>query len=234
VADITENLKRIEKKAGTFGFSLSGVADIREVRANFLLAAGLGDSFPLAISLGLRLSDAVLEDLRDAPTPLYFHHYRQVNAFLDRGALLLAGFIQDLGCRALPIAASQIIDWEGQRGHVSHKDIARRAGLGWIGRNNLLVTPEFGSRLRLVTILTDLPLPAAVPQSFGCGDCRACLAPCPAGSIKERPEDFDHKSCYEKLKEFRRAGLASQFICGICVKACRGRSVRRGRGRAKP
>ncbi|MCK7514948.1 MAG: hypothetical protein MZV70_70385 [Desulfobacterales bacterium] len=45
---------------------------------------------------------------------------------------------------------------------------------------------------------------------------------CPAGAINEAPEDFEHKACYETLKEFRRKGYTSQFICGICVRDCRG------------
>jgi len=222
VTDLSGNLERIGAKAAGIGFSFFGIADVREARAGFLFGDKLRDSFPVGISLGRRLLDAVLEDIRDAPTPLYFHHYRQVNAFLDRGALLLASYIQDLGHRALPIAASQIVDWEGQRGQVSHKAVGRLAGLGWIGRNNLLVHPEHGSRIRLVTILTDMPLPPADPLSFGCGSCRACVAPCPAQSIAEKPEDFDHRACYEKLKGFRNSGLVGQFICGVCVKACRG------------
>lgn len=219
--DHKENLRLVANKVSELGFSFFGIADIGEARADFLLGDKLRDSFPFGISLGFRLLDAVLDDIRDAPTPLYFHHYRQANAFLDRGALLLAAFIQDLGRRALPIAASQIIDWESQRSQVSHKAVGRLAGLGWIGRNNLLVHPAFGSRFRLVTVLTDLPLPSAVPLSFGCGSCRACVAACPAKSIAEKPEEFDHKGCYEKLKEFRNSGLVGQFICGVCVKACR-------------
>jgi epoxyqueuosine reductase QueG len=222
VTYISTNSAKVGGKAAEIGFTFSGIADVREIRAGFLLGDKLRDSFPLAISLGFRLLDAVLEDVRDAPTPLYFHHYRQVNALLDRGALLLAAFIQDLGHRALPVAASQIIDWENQRGHISHKAVARLAGLGWIGRNNLLVHPEHGSRFRLVTVLTDLPLIPAAPLEFGCGACRACIAPCPAGAIGERPEEFDHRGCYEKLKAFRNAGLVAQFICGVCVRACRG------------
>jgi len=225
VADLKQNSERIQKKALEIGFSLCGIADIREARADFRLGDNLRDSFPFGISLGRRLLDAVLEDIRDGPTPLYFHHYRQLNAFLDRGALLLASFIQDLGHRALPIAASQTIDWERQRGQVSHKAIGRLAGLGWIGRNNLLVHPDYGSRFRLVSVLTDMPLEVAAPLSFGCGSCRACIASCPARSIMEKPADFNHMSCYEKLKEFRNLGLVGQFICGICVKSCRGTRV---------
>jgi epoxyqueuosine reductase QueG len=100
--------------------------------------------------------------------------------------------------------------------------VARAAGLGWIGRNNLLVNETFGSRIRLVTILTDLPVEIRSPLERDCGPCRACIKVCPAGAIKERPEDFDHLRCYEQLKLFSKTLHLSQHICGICVKACRG------------
>ena len=157
------------------------------------------------------------------------HHYRQVNFLLDRAALLTAGLIQDHGYRALPIAASQIIDWDNQRAHVSHKKLGELAGLGWLGRNNLLVNPEFGSRFRLVTILTDMPLGADAPLAMDCGECQRCVSRCPALAIKDTREAFDHRACFEKLKEFKRRGLVGQYICGVCVKACPGRSQPRPR-----
>ncbi len=165
---------------------------------------------------------SVLEDVEGAPTPLYFHHYRQLNNFLDRAALKLAEEITSLDFLALPIAASQIVDWKDQKAHVSHKKISQLAGLGWLGRNNLLVNPVFGARLRLVTILTNLPLKTDEELPFGCGSCHRCQAVCPARAIKDSPEEFDHLGCYAQLKEFRQSGLVSQFICGVCVKACYG------------
>jgi epoxyqueuosine reductase QueG len=212
-----------EAYARDLGFSLFGVADIASLRDSFLLPESVRRRYPAAVALGKRLLEAVLEDILDRPTPLYFHHYRQINAFLDRGAFLFASRIQDLGFAALPIAASQIIDWQKQLGHVSHKAVGRLAGLGWIGRNNLLVHSDLGSRFRLVTVLTDMPLSFDSAMPFGCGSCRACVDACPAGAISEKPEDFDHRRCYEKLDEFRRQHLVSQHICGVCVKACRGR-----------
>lgn len=204
------------------GFDLFGVADVTAMRGGFLLEPATRERFGLAVSLGKGLSDAVLEDIRDRPTALYFHHYRQTNAFLDRGALVVADHIQKRGFGALAIAASQIIDWEGQRAHVSHKHVGRAAGLGWFGRNNLLVNDRLGSRVRLVTVLTDMPLEPDAPLERDCGACRACAAACPAGAIKETREAFDHKACYETLKDFRKKGYTSQFICGICVRDCRG------------
>jgi len=77
-----------------------------------------------------------------------------------------------------------------------------------------------------VSILTDKPLgitKAPDGAASECGSCRRCLNTCPAQAIKEKPEDFDHLACYEQLKAFRKAGYTSQFICGICVRACVGR-----------
>ena len=216
-----EDYRELQAFALGLGFDLFGVANVAGMRGDFLLEPATRDRFGLAVSLGKGLSDAVLEDIRDHPTAIYFHHYRQTNNFLDRGALLVADHIQKRGFGSLPIAASQIVDWEGQRAHVSHKHVGRAAGLGWFGRNNLLVNAELGSRFRLVTVLTDMPLPPAAPLERDCGRCHACAAACPAGAIKETREAFDHKACYEMLKDFRKKGYTSQFICGICVRDCR-------------
>ena len=217
-----ENYEKLKRFALDQGLSLFGVADITGIREEFRLDKKLRSKFDRGISLGKRLIDGVLEDIKDRPTQLYFHHYRQLNFFLDRAAFLLSSLIEDLGFPALSIPASQTIDWKKQRGHLSHKKVGYLAGLGFIGRNNLLVSPEFGAKFRLVTVLTDMPLEADKPLEADCGLCKKCLKPCPAQAIRERKEDFDHRACFEKLKEFRNEGIVGQYICGICVKACSG------------
>jgi len=205
--------------------SLFGVCDFKKVeKDNFLLAQEVLEKFPWAISIGRKLSQAILEELKDHPTPLYFHHYRQINNFLDNLALKTTFLIEELGYQALPIPASQVIDWQNQKGHLSHKKIAYYAGLGWIGRNNLLVNEKYGSQIRLVTILTDVPLTPDKPkEDLDCGDCYLCLAVCPAKAIREKKEEFDHWRCFEKLKEFQKKGYVGQYICGLCVKVCKGK-----------
>jgi len=224
MSDAENNTTRIRDLSFQWGGSLFGVADLRSLgRDEFLLSPSSIEQHPFSISIGYHLSDSILEGIEGQPTPHYFHHYQRVNILLDTIGLILTSAIQDLGYRAMPIAASQIVDWKNQRGHLSHKHVARLAGLGWIGRNNLLVNETFGSRIRLVTVLTDLPMVANFPLSTDCGACRDCVKVCPVGAISERPEDFDHLRCYEQLKIFSKALHFSHHICGICVKACLGR-----------
>ncbi|MBP7217027.1 MAG: hypothetical protein KBA46_07075 [Candidatus Omnitrophica bacterium] len=204
------------------GIEAFGVADISSIRRKLMFGEGTLAKVDKAISLGVGLSSAVLEDIEQAPTRLYFHHYKTANMFLDQCAFKVSSFLQQKGFRAIPIPASVIVDWQNQKGHCSHKEIALLAGLGWIGRNNLLVHPVFGSRLRLATILTDIPVDTDKPQSADCAECFACVAACPAAAIKPNPQEFDHLRCFEQLKAFQKQRLVDQYICGVCVNACRG------------
>jgi epoxyqueuosine reductase len=218
-----QNRNLLEQLRRERSLDLLGVADMR---SEGVMLAGfpenVRDSSPFAIVIGLRLSRAVLSTLEDGPNLLYFHHYRQVNAQLDRAATTIAAEIERQGGSALPVPASQVVDWEKMAGQVSHKAIARLAGLGWRGRNNLLVTPRLGAQVRLSTILTDFPLTPDHPLEADCGSCRRCAAVCPAKAIGETPAAFDLTACYDKLNEFRKTRRVQQHICGVCVKACPG------------
>jgi len=214
--------RMLQEESRRLGADLFGVADLSQAPiATYDLDKDLVGRLPFGITVGVRLADAVLEAIEDHPTLLYLHHYRQANYLLDRIAFAMTALIQRAGGKAIPIAASQIVDWEGQRGHLSHKALAHAAGLGWWGRNNLLVTPAYGARVRLVSILTDLPMLTDSPLDNSCSTCRRCIAACPAGAIKEDKEEFDHSGCFEKLKEFRSTYHVGQYICGVCVKACK-------------
>ena len=219
-----ENYEQLKKFALQEGASLFGVAETSAVKDKFhLLSPKALQGLDRAISVAFHLSDRVLEDVVEGPTKLYFFHYQRVNMLLDELGLKINNFIQSRGWEALPIPASQLVDWERQLAHVSHKHVAVQAGIGWIGRNNLLITPQFGGRVRLVSVLTNMPLKADQPVPFGCGDCYTCLASCPSRSIKEKPEDFDHLGCYHQIKALVKAAGISQNICGLCVKACQGK-----------
>jgi epoxyqueuosine reductase len=226
-----ENTEKIKTLCHQWGGSLFGVADLRSFKKEeILLPPSLMDKLSCGISVGFHLSDAILEEIQNQPTPLYFNHYQRVNILLDTIGLIVTSAIQELGYQAMPIPASQIVDWKTQKGHLSHKHVASAAGLGWIGRNNLLVNEKFGSRIRLVTVLTDLPLVISSPSINDCGSCLHCLSVCPAGAIKVRQEEFDHLRCYEQLRTFAKTLHFSHNICGVCVKACKGFKWSSGQG----
>lgn len=218
-----ENYLRLEKVARDSGAILFGVGEISDLKDMFdHLPERICKDLNLGISFGVKVSSRVLEEIEDHPTRLYMHHYRTLNQLSDQIALKISSIIEQEGFDALPIPASQIVDWERQTAHLSHKMIAKRAGLGWIGRNNLIINPRYGAQVRYGSILTNMPLAIDKPVETGCGDCYKCLSVCPATAIKESYKDYDMASCLNKLKWFQKTFNIQHYICGICVKACKG------------
>jgi len=136
-------------------------------------------------------------------------------------ALLVSEFIRSLGYNALP---------QGNEGSLTIP-FAVLAGLGEIGRMGLLITPEFGARVRLAKVLTDAPLVPDRPISFGlwdkCMNCNLCADACPAGAIPYGPPSWESRAgqigvlkwsidpvrCYEY---WRKIGHS----CAKCIYAC--------------
>ena len=220
---VVEQLPDLRRFAEGHGLAAMGVADLDALRKREPAAAAfVPPELSRGIVIGVRLLDAVVDEIQDRPTLLYFHVYRQANYALDRVALSLALRLQEAGHRALAVPASQVTAPGGLRGMVSHRLIGNAAGIGWIGRSRLLVNARFGARLRYASVLTDAPYPPGKPMECRCGDCRKCIDACPAGAVKESSRDFDLEACFEKLSEFRKLPFIGQHVCGICVKACRG------------
>jgi epoxyqueuosine reductase QueG len=203
------------------GMTLFGVADVEAVSGSFIIPENAASKLKRGISIGYRLSRSVLETITACPNQIYYFHYQRINMLLDQTSLKITALIQKKGYNALPVPASQVIDWQKQLGSVSHREIARLAGHGWYGRNNLLVNPEYGSQVRYASILTDMPLLTDKPVEENCGSCKACIAVCPAKAIKET--GFDLSACAAQLKEFIKQKKIGQMICGVCIKACPGK-----------
>ena len=219
-----EAFSDLQRFAYDNGISLFGAADFRRYDKQLHLSTSAVKGLHYAISIGVRLSARVLEDIETEPTRLYSWHYRQANNQLDKVAFQLANIIQSMGGQALPVAASQIINWQKQEGHLSHKHIGVLAGHGWLGRNNLLVNPHYGSAVRYATVLTNLPLPVGETMEFQCGNCRECIKACPVEALGETPESYNFDKCFQKLTFFCKQRNLGLYICGLCVKVCRGRA----------
>jgi epoxyqueuosine reductase QueG len=102
------------------------------------------------------------------------------------------------------------------RGHgVSQKVLAHLAGLGWIGRSSLLITEQYGPRVRLGTLFTTGPIePVARAYNGSCGTCTACAEACPNRAIT--PNGYDVVRCREIVID--ECGQPKAF-CGLCMQA---------------
>ncbi|MBW1704475.1 MAG: epoxyqueuosine reductase [Deltaproteobacteria bacterium] len=225
--DYTEKIK--DRIIG-LGADLVGIADVEPLKDLKVDPPDLLDPFTRAVSIALKLPKAVFEEISDQPTPIYKSIYLTANLTLDQIAFRTAMALQDDGHYSLPVPASQVLDQENWYAAISHKAVARMAGLGWQGKNLLLITPKYGSRVRLVTVLTKAPLDVDGPIKNRCGDCNACKDACPAQAIKgvnieshykSRNEAMYFSRCREKVVgEFAKIPEVGVPICGICIKAC--------------
>jgi len=187
-------------------------------------------SLKSAVTVMVRLSDSIIDEISDKPTHTYFHHYRSVNFLIDQITLRCVLLLQEWGYKAFAVPASQTVKTkqDNYTAVFQHKTAATRAGLGWIGKNGLLVTPEYGPRVRMGTVLTDMELPYGQPITESkCGQCRLCVTNCPAmalhGTIWEagipREKMVDANACSVYMHDrFRDIGRGS--VCGICMRVC--------------
>ncbi len=238
----SEYTKRVKSKIIDWGADLVGVVDAEPLNELQTNPSDLLHGFTRAVSIAIQLPVSVFDTISDKPTPVYSATYQTANRILDELAFRTSVAFQKEGFRSLPIPASQILNREDWSAAISHKAVARLAGLGWLGKNLLLITPQFGPRVRLVTVLTEAPLIADMPVKNRCGNCLLCRDSCPAKAIKgvntvdyykDRNEALHFSRCVEKLTgEYAKLPGIGASICGLCIKVCPfGRRIKSGNER---
>ena len=214
--------KELKEYIMSLGVSDAGFAEIEDFD---------NPKMKYAVSVVVRLSEDVIDEITDAPTFTYFHHYRTVNAYIDKILLEIGMFLQNRGYSYIPIGASQSINKDGwnYKARYSSRKAACLAKLGTIGKNNMFIHRTFGPAVRLGTVFTDCELKSedrGEPENK-CLNCDICVSSCPAGALKGRLPDentsrddiIDVKKCSEYMKnEFKMIGRGA--VCGICFKNC--------------
>ncbi len=174
----------------------------------------ISEEYPKAISL--LLAYRMPRDEQDLRLLLNQSHEE-----MSRQRDALVAVLEDLGIKHF--VASWPPDDKTLTAGLSNKLAATRAGLGWIGRNCLLVTKEYGPRVRLATVLVDADVACAEPiVKSKCGSCHLCVDACPHNCLTgakwepgmARDELLNARLCYTAGTELRARA------CGYCLMAC--------------
>jgi epoxyqueuosine reductase len=209
-----------------YGFaSLTGLLDNRY------------EGFNWGISIARKLDNSIVDKIITGPTIEYYNHYNQINLELENLNKELTDDLNNNGFESIsvqPTVKDKANDPEYLRTlttSLSHKMVATRAGLGWIGKTDLFISPTFGPRLRLSSILIKTPVaPQNNPvEKSLCGKCRLCVDICPANAANgilwntttKREDFFDPWKCREQCARFGKEKLGADVrICGMCVAVC--------------
>jgi epoxyqueuosine reductase len=250
---------RIKRGARELGFDSAGIADLSPIpHADALdrwLAGGLAGTMrymhrqaarrraPATIVRGAARAVVVTRNYYQADPPAAPRSGRiaKYARGLDYHASLapplerLATLVRSLGPSGT--IARPFVD----AGPVPERELAQRAGLGWIGKNTMLIDPQRGSYLFLATVLTDLDVAVDPPFTADrCGTCTRCLDACPTGAFAEA-RVLDATKCVAYLTIEHRGpappDLAPSmgdwvFGCDVCQDACpwNGKFARPGTG----
>ncbi len=168
----------------------------------------------------------VLDSVYDLPYTRYEYtnQFFVVNSMLNSMAFKLSRYLESQGYRTIPIPAAYPRINKLMCGVFSHRHAAVQAGLGEMGLNNLLTTPQFGSRIRLVTIITEAPLQGDPPfEGNLCteeqAECQmACVRNCPVHAISDDGV-VDKAKCLHYQEQIM-PWSAVELRCGICVASC--------------
>ncbi len=249
--------RALEAYAGSLGFIACGVASLEPSRygdaLDAWLQAGYGGTMrylhrraakrkrPQEIVAGAKVAVVVLEnylpkagredgkagereDGRTGRREIKVAKYARGEDYhrvMMRRLGLLAGWLREHG-------ATVAHPWADD-GPVPERELAQRAGLGWIGKNTMLIRPESGSFCLIGTVFTDLALtPSGADEYDRCGSCTRCLEACPTGAIVE-PRVLDATRCISYLTIESRLPIPDAlsgklegwgFGCDICNDVC--------------
>lgn len=216
--DLTRALKDLMSQKGA---KLIGIGSLEEVR---------DCNYNTGVSAAVPLPENIVRDLKKAPTKEYYDMYYILNHKLDEIVTAGENFLKEQGFEAYAQTTERAVINQSRCTGLPHKTVATRAGLGWIGKNGLLVTETFGPAVRISSLLTNAPLKCDRPiNKSRCKACSLCVKNCPAQALHgtlweagmQREKIVDVEKCYKKQIEimYGETGIKTD-LCGKCFAVC--------------
>lgn len=226
--DISEKLNDFIKEKGG---ELVNIASVQNYTEIFSIGMNTDkhpekyiDNAKSIIVIGIKMIDGLMDhltgksDMHGVNLRNYLMHYNYDQ--LDFIAIQTSRFIENLGYDAYPIQARSESRTNGVlTGYFPLKLAAVAAGLGIQGKSSLVITPEFGPRVRLVAIVTDMDLKESEPRKGKpgdlCGKCRICIEACPVDAL-----DFDENKKVPIIDKLKCQKHMDYCQCALCQAVC--------------
>jgi epoxyqueuosine reductase len=232
--------------AADLGFEACGVTDLAASGAAAALTRWLDRGFNGEMRYMERQAPVRREPARAWPEAraaivvLHNYHQAQTEPGPGRGRIaryalgddyhsVMSDKLEQLAARLAAVAGTGRFRAYVDAGPLPERELARRAGLGWIGKNTMLINPRVGSFTFIGVLLTDLPLAPDAPFAADrCGTCRRCLEACPTAAFAE-PGVLDARRCISYLTIEARGPIPASlgpllgdwlFGCDVCQEVC--------------
>jgi epoxyqueuosine reductase len=236
----------VKSAASDLGFAACGVTDLAPSGAAGALERWLDRGFQgemryLERQAAVRQEPArAWPDARRAVVVLDNYYQREAEPAAGRGRVaryalgedyheVMKQKLQHLGARLIAAAGAGQVRAYVDAGPLPERELARRAGLGWVAKNTMLIRPGLGSYTFIGVLLTDLELACDEPfEADRCGTCRRCLDACPSGAFPE-PRVLDATRCISYLTIEARGAVPDElrplvgdwlFGCDLCQDVC--------------
>lgn len=245
--DNTDRTKAIKKRALDLGFHAVGVTSADPVEEDGRrFSKWLSDGFGGAMSYLQKAPEERADPKGRFPEAkrvicLALNYYQEEPALPDgaqRGKIARYAWGEDYHL-IIEEKLAHLMDAIGEqggrcwKGYVDHgplleRAFAQRAGLGFIGKNTNLITPEYGSWVFLAEVVTDLELAIDSPAIPECGACRICIDACPTGALTD-PYRLDARRCLSYLTIESKGPIPEPLLprlegwlfgCDICQEVC--------------
>lgn len=220
---------KIEEAAKQAGSDMVGFADMTPLKG-MLAGDPTTFEFPYAVTFAVEIPESAALASMEKPSVEMREAYKMCNKKLKAAGELVVQTLTAAGYKARFIDPAQRINPEKLLGPISQKAIATQAGMGWIGKNGLLITEKFGPRQRMGAVLTDMPVARKAKLIENkCGDCTACIDHCAMkvlkpSSFKHHPESRDVVIDWAKCGVYEAKligdGSKPEMACGRCVSRC--------------